>query len=134
MLRQHSGCIINISSILGLVALEHELAVPVNYITAKHGIIGLTRQAAVEYACDGIRVNAIAPGFHLGTHLGDEMLTGATEEEAKKFVEGLNRWTPMKRTGDPDELKGVILYLASDEASSFLTGQVIASDGGWTAW
>jgi len=134
MLKQQSGCIINLSSILGLVALDCRLKVPASYTTSKHAIVGLTKQAAVEYASDGIRVNAIAPGWHLGTHLGDEMFEKATEKERGDFFELITQLTPMKRGGDPNELGGLLLYLASDKASGFLTGQIIASDGGWTAW
>ncbi|MGB9628813.1 MAG: SDR family NAD(P)-dependent oxidoreductase [Thermodesulfobacteriota bacterium] len=133
MVRQKSGVIINISSILGLKGLIPELMPRASYIAAKHAVIGLTKQAALEYAKEGIRVNAIAPGWFGGTDLARERLAGKSAEEfherEKKIVES----TPMRRRGNVEELKGLLLYLASD-ASSFVTGQTFVIDGGWTAF
>ncbi|HAI96771.1 MAG TPA: short-chain dehydrogenase, partial [Methylococcaceae bacterium] len=81
---------------------------------------------------DGIRCNAIAPGWHLGTQLGREALP-LSETDMNAMIAKLHELTPMNRTGDPEELAGLLVYLASD-AASFMTGQVIAHDGGWTAW
>ena len=82
----------------------------------------------MEYARDGIRVNCIAPGHHEGTHLAQ---WGASWKERfqQKFEEMINRNTPMGRAGQPNELKGLVVYLASD-ASSYVTGQVFVEDGG----
>lgn len=133
MLERHTGSIINLASIAGLGGIAPELsAVAANYSASKGAVIALSRQVAVEYASDGIRCNVIAPGWHLGTQLGREALPSSAEALGK-ILAHLRRSTPMGRTGDPEELAGLLVYLASD-ASSFMTGQVIAHDGGWTAW
>jgi NAD(P)-dependent dehydrogenase (short-subunit alcohol dehydrogenase family) len=133
MLERHAGSIINLASIAGLGGIAPELsAVAANYSASKGAVIALSRQVAVEYASDGIRCNVIAPGWHLGTQLGREALP-ASAEALGKILAHLRSSTPMGRTGDPEELAGLLVYLASD-ASSFMTGQVIAHDGGWTAW
>lgn len=133
MLQQGKGSVIDIASIAALNGISPKTpAVSVNYSSSKAAVIGLSRQAAVEYAADGIRFNVIAPGWHLGTQLAREA-TPPSEEALQSFVAALREATPMGRTGDPEELAGLLVYLASD-ASSFVTGQVIAHDGGWTAW
>lgn len=133
MLPRKKGVVISIASIAGLGGVSPKTpAVAVNYSSSKAAVIGFTRQAAAEYGRDGIRFNAIAPGWHLGTQLAREA-TPPSEQAIQAFVAALNEATPMGRTGDPEELAGLLLYLASD-ASSFVTGQVIAHDGGWTAW
>ncbi len=133
MLAQQSGSVINISSIAGLGGISPQIpAVSSNYSTSKGGVIAFTRQGAAEYGGDGIRFNAICPGWHLGTQLGREEVGEQTPEMIEAFLAKLNQATPLGRTGDPAELAGLVVYLASD-ASAFLTGQVIAHDGGWTA-
>jgi len=133
MLRQQTGgSIINISSVLGLVGLDADLNPRVNYIASKHGVIGLTRQAAVEYADRGIRVNAMAPAWHSGTSLAKARSDIQTEQEQAERERRMLARTPMKRRGRLEELQGMLLFLASD-ASTYTTGQVFASDGGWTA-
>jgi NAD(P)-dependent dehydrogenase (short-subunit alcohol dehydrogenase family) len=131
MLRQKSGSIINISSILGLVAADPDILAIPHYIASKHGIIGLTKAAAVQYGPDNIRVNAIAPGFYAGTKLGD--VEERTKAEAQAWAQKVIPLTPMKRFGKPEELKGLAVFLASD-ASSFITGATYLTDGGWCAW
>jgi len=133
MVKQKSGVIINISSILGLKGLIPELMPRASYIAAKHAVIGLTKQAALEYAKEGIRINAIAPGWFGGTDLARERLAGKSSEEFYEREKKIVETTPMRRRGNVEELKGLLLYLASD-ASSFVTGQTFVIDGGWTAF
>ena len=132
MISQKSGVIINISSILGIVGLKPELMPRVSYIAAKHGMAGLTKQAAVEYANDGIRVNAIAPAYIEGTEIAKERLAGQDAEVAAERLKKIIENTPMKRRGRVEECIDLLLYLSSD-ASSYVTGQTIAVDGGWTS-
>lgn len=133
MLKQPGGgSIINISSVLGLVGLDSDFNPRVNYIASKHGVIGLTRQGAVEYAANGIRVNAMAPAWHSGTSLAKARSDIQTAEEQEQREKKMMVCTPMKRRGRLDELQGMLLFLASD-ASTYTTGQVFVSDGGWTA-
>ncbi|MGE3645345.1 MAG: SDR family NAD(P)-dependent oxidoreductase [Beijerinckiaceae bacterium] len=133
MLQQKSGSIINIASILGLKGFYPGVpAGGVSYSTSKAGVIGFTRQVAAEYAADGIRVNAIAPGWHGGTNLGAERRAVATKDEIGAFEKALHDRIPMHHRGKPDDLIGLAVYLASD-ASHYMTGQVIAHDGGWDA-
>ncbi len=125
MLEQGTGgCIINVSSILGRVGSEFRAA---SYHAAKGGVDALTRVLALEYAREGIRVNAIAPSYFDGTELMDKVFEAnpATREHA------ISR-TPMGRLGQPEDLEGAVVYLASD-ASRFVTGHILYVDGGWTA-
>lgn len=133
MLKQgHGGSIINNSSVLGLVGLDADMKPRVNYIASKHGVNGLTKQGAVEYAEYGIRVNAIAPAWHSGTSLAKDRTDTQTANEQDEREKILISRTPMRRRGRIEELQGLLLFLASD-ASSYVTGQIIASDGGWSA-
>lgn len=118
-IKQKSGKIINIASIL---SYQGGLRVP-SYVASKHGIVGLTRNFANGLAEHGINVNAIAPGF-FETDLTQPL---HDDEERNKLI--LSR-VPSGRWGNPDELKGVVVWLASD-ASSFVNGAVISVDGGW---
>ena len=133
MLKQGTGgSIINISSVLGLIGLDPDMKPRVNYIASKHGVNGLTKQGAVEYAEYGIRVNAIAPAWHSGTSLAKKRTDAQSAKEQNKREQILIERTPMKRRGRVEELQGLLLFLASN-ASTYVTGQVVASDGGWTA-
>jgi gluconate 5-dehydrogenase len=133
MLKQATGgSIINISSVLGMVGLDPHLSPRVNYIASKHGLAGLTKQGAVEYAEYAIRVNAIAPSWFAGTSLSRDRDKVQTDKEKQLREKEIMALTPMKRRGQIDELQGLLLFLASD-ASSYTTGQVFAADGGWTA-
>ena len=96
-------------------------ASPVAYHALKGGIVHMTRHLAVYWAADGVRVNCLSPGPF------------PTEKAPAAMVERLTTKLPMKRMGRPHELKGAIVFLASD-ASSFMTGQNLTIDGGWTAW
>jgi NAD(P)-dependent dehydrogenase (short-subunit alcohol dehydrogenase family) len=131
MLKQGRGNIINIASVYGIRPLFEmaETNPNAHYSAAKAGVISLTKETAIEYARDGIRANCIAPGFHGGTRLGHWMKAAGEEERRKRYEETIARTTPMGRRGNPAELKGLIIFLASD-ASSFVTGQVFTSDGG----
>lgn len=132
MVKQRKGSIINIASVLGIKAVFEigEIMPTVHYSVAKAGVISLTKETAVEYAKDGIRANCIAPGWHRGTRLTSQWREKVwQEDQRKKYEEMIVRITPLGRRGEPSELKGLIVYLASD-ASSFMTGQVLVSDGG----
>lgn len=132
-MRTNGGSIINVASILGLGGYFPDFpASSVDYAAAKAGVIGFTRQVAVEYAAEKVRANVIAPGWHGGTRLGDGRRRERTAEEEERFYTEMNRRIPMKRRGDASEILGLALYLASP-ASAYLTGQVITQDGGWTA-
>jgi NAD(P)-dependent dehydrogenase (short-subunit alcohol dehydrogenase family) len=133
MLAAQRGSIINLSSIYGLGGFYPGFPAGLaSYAASKAAVIGLTRQCALEYARDGIRVNAIAPGYHGGTNLGHEARAGAAPETIAQLEGAIRAAIPMGRRGTPDELEGLAVYLASD-ASSYVTGQVFAHDGGWTA-
>jgi NAD(P)-dependent dehydrogenase (short-subunit alcohol dehydrogenase family) len=122
MIKQRKGVIINCSSVAGLVGFAGSPA----YVASKHGVIGLTKTAALEYAKDGIRVNAVCPGV-IKTAMIDR-LTGEKEEVEKKFI-GLE---PMARMGKPEEIANTVVWMCSDEAS-FVTGHAMAVDGGFVA-
>jgi NAD(P)-dependent dehydrogenase (short-subunit alcohol dehydrogenase family) len=127
------GSIINIASIAGLRGYWPGFpSLSVNYSASKAGVIGLTRQVAAEYAEEKIRANAIAPGWHGGTALGAARRALAKPEERERFEDAIHKRIPMKHRGVPDDLVGLVVYLASD-ASHYLTGQVLAHDGGWDA-
>jgi gluconate 5-dehydrogenase len=132
-MRGKGGSIINVASILGLGGYYPDFpASSADYAAAKAGVIGFTRQVAVEYAAEKVRANVIAPGWHGGTRLGDGRRRERTKEEEERFYSEMHRRIPMKRRGDASEILGLALYLASP-ASAYLTGQVITQDGGWTA-
>lgn len=131
MLRQKSGSIINISSVLGIVGMDPDILAIQHYVASKHGIIGLTKSGAAQYGRDNIRVNAIAPGFYANTKLGD--VEKRTEQEMQIFADKVLALTPLKRFAEPEELKGLAVLLASD-ASRFITGATYITDGGWSAW
>lgn len=121
MLQQGTGVIVNVSSILGQVGIPQVAA----YGASKAGIEQLTRVIALEYASQGIRANAVAPGW---------VETPMTESVHAHFqlYESLRARHPAGRFGTPDEVAHAILYLASDEAR-WVTGSVLMIDGGWTA-
>jgi len=121
MIERGYGKVINMSSILGKIGLPHQLA----YASAKGGVDQMTKVMAIEWARQGIRVNAIGP-----TYFETEMVTQIRNDpERFNFI---NQRTPMGRWGYLPELEGIVIFLAAP-ASDFITGQTIYIDGGWTA-
>jgi NAD(P)-dependent dehydrogenase (short-subunit alcohol dehydrogenase family) len=121
MLKRQSGCIINLASIAGMVG-SVSTSHWAGYAASKAGIVGLTRELAATWARNGIRVNAIAPGyFH--SRLADPAIVHAEPQ--------IKATSPIPRVGQSGELKGVAVFLASD-AASYITGQTIVVDGGRT--
>jgi NAD(P)-dependent dehydrogenase (short-subunit alcohol dehydrogenase family) len=119
MVKSGAGSIINIASILGQVGFEKSPA----YVASKHGVVGLTKGAALEYAKDKVRVNSIGPGFIYTGLVNEETMGG----EALAFLEQKHA---LGRLGKPEEVAEVILFLASDKAS-FITGAYYPVDGGY---
>ncbi|WP_049979714.1 SDR family NAD(P)-dependent oxidoreductase [Halolamina rubra] len=120
-LKASEGSVINVASIYGLVAGPGATA----YATAKGAIVNFTRSVAVDYAAQNVRVNSICPGFV------ETPMTEPTFED-EEFYEYVHGRTPMGRVAQPEEIAGVAMFLASDEAS-YVTGANIPVDGGWTA-
>jgi NAD(P)-dependent dehydrogenase (short-subunit alcohol dehydrogenase family) len=119
MLAQGGGAIVNTASIAGLAGLPTSSA----YVAAKHGVVGLTKTAAIEYAEAGIRVNAVCPGY---------IQTKMTEEVMTRRGEAILAQTPAKRMGQPEEIAEMVVWLLSDRAS-YVTGAAYNVDGGWMA-
>lgn len=132
MAQQNRGVILNISSDLGLIAPDQRLyrkegfveseqpVKPVTYSVVKTALIGLTRYLATYWASSGVRVNAICPG-------------GVANNQSEDFVAKLTQLIPMGRMAEVDEYQGAVIFLCSD-ASSYITGAVLAADGGRTCW
>jgi NAD(P)-dependent dehydrogenase (short-subunit alcohol dehydrogenase family) len=122
MVERKRGAIVNTSSIAGLVGFQGLCA----YDASKHGIVGLTQTAALEFAKQGIRVNAVCPGA-IETPMLERL--EKDQPEVQKSVLGSE---PVGRVGKPEEIAAAVLWLCSD-AASFVTGQALAVDGGWVA-
>jgi NAD(P)-dependent dehydrogenase (short-subunit alcohol dehydrogenase family) len=122
LLKRGGGAIVNCSSIAGLGGFP---GIPA-YVASKHGVIGLTKTAALEYATQGIRVNAICPGV-IRTPMVDGYTGGNREAEAQMVA-----MEPMGRMGEPEEIASAAVYLCSD-AASFVTGHAMVVDGGVVA-
>ena len=121
MLAQGGGAIVNVGSIGGSVALPRLVA----YCASKGGVVQLTKVLAVEWARHNVRVNAVAPGY-----VETEMTAGMVANP--RIYQSMCDRTPMGRLGKPEEIVGAAIFLASD-AASYITGQVLYVDGGWTA-
>lgn len=121
MLKQGAGAIVNTSSGAGVIGIKGNPA----YTAAKHGVIGLTRAAALDYAAQGIRVNAVCPGY-IATPMMDRFTGGTAEGRAKVISE-----EPIGRMGTPEEIANAVLWLCSD-AAAFTVGHALVVDGGQT--
>ena len=119
MARQGGGAIVNTASIAGLIGLVTSSA----YVAAKHGVIGLTKTAALEYADANIRVNAVCPGF-----IETRMTESAMQRRGEQIIAGI----PFRRLGKPAEIAEMVAWLLSDRAS-YVTGAAYNVDGGWLA-
>ena len=122
MRKQGGGAIVNCSSLGGLIGGARRGT----YHAAKHGVIGFTKSAALEYATRGIRVNAVCPGM-IQTPMSDQMIAQGQGEELKAMLE---TYVPMGRLGRPEEIADAVLWLCSS-AASYVTGQSISVDGGF---
>ncbi|MDW7656559.1 MAG: SDR family oxidoreductase [Bacillota bacterium] len=130
MRRQQSGNIINIASIQGAVGPHFPvygdtgMTSPAYYTYEKWGMVGLTKWMANRYGSDGIRVNCISPGGYIGDN---------AEDDGNEFVRNYKKLTPLGRFADDDDIKGPVVFLASD-AAKYITGHNLLLDGGWTSW
>jgi NAD(P)-dependent dehydrogenase (short-subunit alcohol dehydrogenase family) len=127
MVSRNVGTIVNTASAGGIRSLPGRSA----YVASKHAVIGLTKNAAVEYATQGIRINAVCPGG-VFTPILEPGLRGLTPEKREERLNSYAELHPMKRMGTPAEISDAVVFLSSDRAS-FITGQSISVDGGWTA-
>ena len=129
MAEDRGGSIIHFSSMYGVVSpdpriYENDAGVnPIEYGVAKAGILQMVRYQAVRWAKKGIRVNAVVPGAFPNPHV----------QKNTSFIHALEDKAPMGRIGQPEDLVGLLVFLAADE-SSFITGQHFVVDGGWTIW
>ena len=121
MSKQRSGSIVNSSSLGGLIGGAGRGI----YHAAKHGVLGLTKSAALEYARQGIRINAVCPGL-IWTPMVEQMVISGQ----KQALDEMTQLIPMARNGHPDEVADTVLYLCSDKAS-YITGQSVSVDGGF---
>ena len=119
MLKTGGGAIVNTASVAGLIGLP----TATNYVAAKHGVVGITKTAALEYATDNIRVNCVNPGY---------IKTPMTDPSMATRFDALMEKVPMRRLGVPEEIAEAVVWMCSDKAS-FMTGVSHIIDGGYTA-
>ena len=119
MQAQGGGAIVNTGSIAGLAGLPTSS----DYVVAKHGVVGLTKTAALEYADASIRVNVVCPGF---------IKTRMTEDRMRRRGEAIRAQVPFKRMGNPEEIAEMVVWLSSERAS-YVSGAAYNVDGGWMA-
>ncbi|MFB6118438.1 SDR family NAD(P)-dependent oxidoreductase [Halosegnis sp.] len=119
-LHDRGGSLVNVASVGGLVGLPRQHP----YVASKHGLVGLTKSMALDWAPD-VRVNCVAPGY-----VATDLTEGLTENE--ELAASIRERTPLDRFADPEEVAGPVVFLASD-AASYVTGATLTADGGWTA-
>jgi NAD(P)-dependent dehydrogenase (short-subunit alcohol dehydrogenase family) len=122
MLRQGNGAIVNTASVAGLIGFENIPA----YVASKHGVVGLTKAAALEFAKRGIRINTVCPGA-IRTPMNERLIAGDPQVEA-----AFNAYQPIGRRGTPEEIAAAVVWLCSD-AASLVSGLAMAVDGAWLA-
>jgi NAD(P)-dependent dehydrogenase (short-subunit alcohol dehydrogenase family) len=123
MIQRGWGRIVNVASIAGIAGCDPRVMHAIGYHASKGAVVAMTKDLAVKWAHQGVTVNAIAPGF-----FPTKMSSGVLQQVGDTILDA----TPMRRFGGEDDLKGIVVYLAS-QASSYMTGQIIAVDGGTTA-
>ncbi len=123
MLKQGAGAIVNMDSILGRVGFSNASA----YVASKHAVLGLTKTAAIEYASQGVRINAVCPGF-----IATPMLERGGMVEGTEMYNMISGLHPIRRLGKPEEVAAAVMWLCSDEAS-FVEGTALLVDGGYVA-
>ncbi|API58671.1 hypothetical protein BSL82_04560 [Tardibacter chloracetimidivorans] len=127
MIPRASGVIVNTGSVMS----THSCVTQGGYVASKAAVFGMTKNAAVEYGATGVRINAVAPGG-IRTAMMSGIFENLTEEQRDQSVQQIADIHPMKRTGRPEEIADGVLFLCSDQAT-FITGAMLAVDGGWSA-
>lgn len=128
MLKNKNGSIVNVASVLGIVGGHFKVSA---YSASKHGMVGLTKSAALEFAHKGIRINVICPGS-IETEMLTDVFANVKQEDLQKARQAQAAAYPMRRITTPEEVAKSAVWLCSDEAS-FITGVALPVDGGWTA-
>lgn len=127
MQKQGHGAIVNTASFLSTHSMEMQTA----YVASKHAVLGMTKNTAIEYAAQSIRVNAVAPGG-IPTGMMAASLSGLEKEAQDEARQAIGDMHPMKRLGRPEEIADAVMFLCSEQAG-FITGACLSVDGGWAA-